>query len=264
MKFTTFCERFFEGDEKTARETVKTYNHKIRKIVKLREKIDVYDLEVEGTHNFALAAGVFVHNSAKQARNRYFQAILPLRGKILNVEKAHLDRILSSKEIKALIIALGTAIADDFRLERLRYHQIIIMSDADVDGAHIRTLLLTLFYRYFKAIVDHGYLYIAQPPLYQIKKGKEVWYAYDEKAKQDLLKKITEPYAIQRYKGLGEMNPEQLWHTTMNPEKRMLKRVTIEDATVADHIFDSLMGKDVLPRKKFIRSYAKMVHNLDI
>ena len=211
-----------------------------------------------------IVEGESAGGSAKQARNRYFQAILPLRGKILNVEKAHLDRILSSKEIKALIIALGTAIADDFRLERLRYHQIIIMSDADVDGAHIRTLLLTLFYRYFKDIVDQGYLYIAQPPLYQIKKGKNIWYAYDEKVKQSLLKKISEPYSIQRYKGLGEMNPEQLWETTMNPEKRMLKRVTIEDASVADHIFDSLMGKDVLPRKKFIRSYAKMVQNLDI
>lgn len=211
-----------------------------------------------------IVEGESAGGSAKQARNRYFQAILPLRGKILNVEKAHLDRILSSKEIKALIIALGTAIADDFRLDKLRYHQIVIMADADVDGAHICTLLLTLFYRYFQPIIEQGYLYIAQPPLYQIKKGKQVWYVYNEAKKEELLKKIQLPYSIQRYKGLGEMNPEQLWNTTMDPEKRMMKQVMISDVVLADHVFDSLMGRDVLPRKKFIRSHAKQVQNLDI
>ena len=211
-----------------------------------------------------IVEGESAGGSAKQARNRYFQAILPLRGKILNVEKAHLPRILESKEIKALIIALGTAIADDFCLDKLRYHRVIIMSDADIDGAHIRTLLLTLFYRYFRPLIEAGYLYIAQPPLYQVRKGKKEWYVYDDKGQEALLKKLEKPYNIQRYKGLGEMNPEQLWETTMNPEKRILRRVTIDDAAQADHIFDSLMGKEVLPRKKFIRSHAKLVQNLDI
>lgn len=211
-----------------------------------------------------IVEGESAGGSAKQARNRAFQAILPLRGKILNVEKAQLHRILESKEIQALIIALGTAIADDFCLDKLRYHRVIIMSDADIDGAHIRTLLLTLFYRYFRPLIEEGYLYIAQPPLYQVRKGKEKWYVYDDKEQATLLKRLEKPYDIQRYKGLGEMNPEQLWETTMNPEKRMLKRVTIDDGAQADHIFDSLMGKDVLPRKKFIRSHAKLVQNLDI
>ena len=264
IRYETICQRFFNNDKDSLKEAVVNFNHRVKKIVELKQKMDVYDLEVEGTHNFALASGIFVHNSAKQARNRYFQAILPLRGKILNVEKAHLDRILSSKEIKALIIALGTAIADDFRLQKLRYHRIIIMSDADVDGAHICTLLLTLFYRYFQPIIEQGYLYIAQPPLYQIKKGKQVWYVYNENQKEELLKKTQKPYSIQRYKGLGEMNPDQLWKTTMDPEKRMLKQVIINDTVLADHVFDSLMGRDVMPRKKFIRSHAKLVQNLDI
>jgi len=202
--------------------------------------------------------------SAKQARNRHFQAILPLRGKILNVEKARLDKILASKEIKALIIALGTAIAEDFDLSKLRYHQIIIMTDADVDGAHIRTLLLTLFYRYFAPVIEKGYLYIAQPPLYRIQKGSQVEYAYTEEEKNKILKKLGEKLSIQRYKGLGEMNPDQLWETTMDPEKRIMKRVTVESAQEADRIFDILMGTDVAPRKKFIQTHAKKVKNLDI
>lgn len=206
--------------------------------------------------------------SAKQARDRRFQAILPLRGKILNVERARLDKILTSQEIRALIIALGCAIAQDFDLSKLRYHKIIIMTDADVDGAHIRTLLLTLFYRYFKPIIENGYLYIAQPPLYRIQKGKLIRYAYSEKEKDEIIREIQkggqEKIEIQRYKGLGEMNPDQLWETTMNPEKRILIKVTIEDAKEADRIFDILMGKEVLPRKKFIQAYAKSVRNLDI
>lgn len=204
--------------------------------------------------------------SAKQGRDRRFQAILPLRGKILNVERARLDKVLSSKEIKALIIAMGAAISDEFNIEKLRYHRIIIMTDADVDGAHIRTLLLTLFYRYFPAIIDGGYLYIAQPPLYKIQKGKSIEYAYTENQKEEILKKFTkmEGVNLQRYKGLGEMNPSQLWETTMDPENRIMYQVNVENAEEADKIFDILMGAEVAPRKRFIQTHAKKVQNLDI
>lgn len=211
-----------------------------------------------------IVEGESAGGSAKQARDRNFQAILPLKGKILNVERVRLNRILSSEEIKSLIIALGTAIADDFDLDKLRYHRVIIMTDADVDGAHIRTLLLTLFYRYFKPLIDQGYLYIAQPPLYQIKKGGKVYYAYTEKEKGEVLKKIDGQPTIQRYKGLGEMNPSQLWETTMDPESRMMLQVTVADAAQADRIFDNLMGREVVLRKKFIQSQAYKVKNLDI
>jgi DNA gyrase subunit B len=206
--------------------------------------------------------------SSKQARDRRFQAILPLRGKILNVERARIDKILSSKEIKALIIAIGTAIADDFNIDKIRYHRIIITTDADVDGSHIRTLLLTFFYRYFKPIIEAGYIYIAQPPLYKIQAGKRIEYAYTEEEKDKVVNKIKKEKSVnislQRYKGLGEMDPEQLWETTMNPEKRVLLRVGIEDAKEADRIFDTLMGDEVMPRKKFIQAHAKKVKNLDI
>lgn len=265
LKLTTFCERFFKGNKKVAYEKIKNYNHKIKKVVKLKEKIDVYDLEIEGTHNFALASGIFVHNSAKQGRDRRFQAILPLRGKILNVEKARLDRALSSKEIKALVIALGTAIAEEFDISKLRYQRIIIMTDADVDGAHIRTLLLTLFYRYFPEVIEKGYLYIAQPPLYRLQKGKKVEYGYTETDKTEIISSFgQEGVSIQRYKGLGEMNPGQLWETTMDPANRVMKQVNVEDGKEADKIFDILMGDEVLPRKKFIQNHAKKVRNLDI
>jgi len=219
--------------------------------------------------------------SAKQGRDRRFQAILPLRGKILNVERARLDKMLASKEIRALVIAMGTAIAEEFDITKSRYHRIIIMTDADVDGAHIRTLLLTLFFRHFPEIIEKGYLYIAQPPLYRIQKGKKVDYAYTEEGKEDLVSKLQgskdsnetkeadsdkkiAKINIQRYKGLGEMNPDQLWETTMNPENRSLGLVTIEDAAEADKIFDILMGVDVSSRKRFIQSRAKTVKNLDI
>jgi len=206
--------------------------------------------------------------SSKQARDRHFQAILPLRGKILNVERARLDKILTSKEVKALIIALGTAVADDFDLSKLRYHRIILMQDADVDGSHIRTLLLTLFYRHFPQIIEGGHLYIAQPPLYKIQTGKNIKYAYNEAEKNKMLvslKKETKiSPSIQRYKGLGEMNPDQLWETTMDPQKRTLLQVTIDNAKEADRIFDILMGNEVFPRKKFIQAHAKSVKNLDI
>jgi DNA gyrase subunit B len=212
-----------------------------------------------------IVEGESAGGSSRQARNRHFQAILPLRGKILNVERARLDKILSSKEIKALIIALGTAVAEDFNIDKARYHRIILMSDADVDGAHIRTLLLTLFYRYFKPLIERGYLYIAQPPLYKIQSGKEVYYAYTEEQKESALKKIgKKPVSVQRYKGLGEMNASELWETTMDPKNRILLQVSVESAREADKIFDILMGDEVLPRRKFIQTYAKKVKNLDI
>jgi DNA gyrase subunit B len=223
--------------------------------------------------------------SSKQGRDRRTQAILPLRGKILNVERARIDRMLASVEIRALVIAMGTAIGDVFDLSKLRYHKIIIATDADVDGAHIRTLLLTLLYRHFKPIIDGGFVYIAQPPLYKITKGKAVAYAYSDKEKESVLKELgvaaadvsenpleTEEVVdeevaaikkstkvnIQRYKGLGEMNPSELWETTMDPARRILKRVNVEDAEAADRIFDILMGTDVPARKSFIQSNAKL------
>ncbi len=238
--------------------------------------------------------------SAKQGRDRGFQAILPLRGKILNVERARLDKMLANNEIKNLVIALGTNIDDQFDITKLRYHRIIIMTDADVDGAHIRTLLLTLFFRHFTDLVKDGYLYIAQPPLYQVKKGSAVRYAYSDEEKAEILAELTKglpatevaevvetpedgedssadanteeespkakagKISIQRYKGLGEMNPEQLWETTMDPKQRLMKRVTVTDAALASETFDMLMGGDVAPRKHFIQTHAKKVENLDI
>ncbi len=202
--------------------------------------------------------------SAKQGRDRQTQAILPLKGKILNVEKAQIHKILKNEEIKTLIISLGTGFGEDFNPEKLRYHKIVIMTDADVDGSHIRTLLLTLFYRYFKTIVEEGHLYIAQPPLYKVKKGKASVYAYNEEELAEALNKFGENAGIQRYKGLGEMNPKQLWDTTLNPETRTLKKVTIEDALLADELFTTLMGDEVEPRRAFIEKHAKEVENLDI
>lgn len=230
--------------------------------------------------------------SAKQGRDRKFQAILPLRGKILNVERARLDKMLANNEVKNLVIALGTNIDDQFDIEKLRYHRIIIMTDADIDGAHIRTLLLTLFFRHFTPLVLNGNLYIAQPPLYQLKKGNASRYAYSEEEKIEIIKEmggeVTEieekeeseieeeqeeqnetkkpstKISIQRYKGLGEMNPEQLWETTMDPKSRIMQQVTVEDAARADKIFDMLMGGDVAPRKNFIQTHAKKVENLDV
>ncbi|KKT24401.1 MAG: gyrase subunit B protein, partial [Candidatus Magasanikbacteria bacterium GW2011_GWA2_43_9] len=236
--------------------------------------------------------------SAKQGRDRHTQAILPLRGKVLNVERARLDKILTNNELKSLIIAMGTNIGEMFEIEKLRYHRIIIMTDADVDGAHIRTLLLTLFFRYFPELIAAGHIFIAQPPLYSIKNGKDMKWFYNEEVLGKYLEKqgisssdleVAEenegdeageaeeaPTAkskekkgkskinIQRYKGLGEMNPEQLWETTMNPENRLLKRVTIDDAEKASEVFDILMGSEVPPRKKFIQTHAKSVKNLDI
>lgn len=333
IRHETICSRFFDGDLKRLEEAVIHYNHRVKSVECIKERMDVYDLEVADTHNFALASGVFVHNSAKMGRDRRTQAILPLRGKILNVERARIDKMLDSEQIKNLVIALGTAIGDVFDLSKLRYHKIIIATDADVDGAHIRTLLLTLFYRYFRPVIDGGYLYIAQPPLYKIQKGKATLYAYNDAEKFDIVgeeawdasarpseeslereetwdasarqrypegiqhrydvtsdesletdgetieeseediitaevegegaAKRTAKVRIQRYKGLGEMNAEELWETTMNPEHRILKQVHIEDAEDADRVFDILMGTDVGSRKSFIQSNAHMA-NLDI
>ncbi|MDO8598731.1 MAG: DNA topoisomerase (ATP-hydrolyzing) subunit B [bacterium] len=243
------------------------------------------------TSEIFIVEGDSAGGSAKSGRNREFQAILPLRGKILNVERARLDKMLANNEIKSLIIALGTNIGEQFEVAKLRYDRIILATDADVDGAHIRTLLMTLFWRYFPQLITDGHLYIAQPPLFRVQVGKDFRYAYSDEERDRVLKEMQEAKAakraekrpakttenaegeelttetkasIQRYKGLGEMNPEQLWETTMDPEKRVLKRVTVDDAQKADAIFDILMGSDVEPRKKFIQTHAKTVKNLDI
>lgn len=202
--------------------------------------------------------------SAKQGRDRRFQAILPLRGKILNAEKARFDKILKNEEIRTLITALGTNIGEDLDISKARYHRIVIMTDADIDGAHIRTLLLTFLYRYMKPLIEAGYVYIAQPPLYKIKKGKKEYYAYSEEEKEEILKELGENAKVQRFKGLGEMNPEQLWQTTMNPERRTIIQVTVENAVLADELFTILMGENVEPRREFIFEYANEVTNLDI
>lgn len=204
--------------------------------------------------------------SAKQGRDRHFQAILPLRGKILNVEKSRLDKILSNNEVRAIITAIGTGIGEDFDISKARYHKIVIMTDADVDGAHIRTLLLTFLYRYMRQILEAGYIYIAQPPLYKIQQGKRIEYAYNDKQLEQILGQLSQQPkpGIQRYKGLGEMNPEQLWETTMNPESRTLLQVRLEDAIEADETFEILMGDKVEPRRNFIEENAIYVKNLDI
>ena len=203
--------------------------------------------------------------SAKQGRNRAFQAILPLRGKILNVEKARLEKILSSETIRNIILALGCGVGDDFNDDKLRYHKIFIMADADVDGAHIRTLLLTLFFRYMPQIIEKGYLYVAQPPLYRVQCGKEVSYCFSDKEMREIQdKNVGKKVEVQRYKGLGEMNAEQLWDTTMNPENRVINRVEVQDAVEADELFGILMGDNVAPRREFIELHGKQVRNLDI
>lgn len=265
LRYETICQRFFENNDKVFQEAILNYNHRIKKIIFLKKQIDVYDLEIPKHHNFALSSGIFVHNSAKQGRDRKFQAILPLWGKALNTEGMRLDKIVGSDKLKDFIIALGMGIGETFNLEKLRYHRIILMADADVDGAHISTLLLTFLFRHLPGVIENGYVYIAMPPLYKIKQGKEVKYVYTDEEKENYLKKIdtSKTFDIQRYKGLGEMNPTQLWETTMNPETRILKKVNIADAQRADEIFRILMGEDVPPRKKFIQTHAHLA-TLDI
>jgi DNA gyrase subunit B len=202
--------------------------------------------------------------SAKQGRNRKFQAILPLKGKILNVEKARVDKMFQNEEITTMITAVGTGVIEEFNIDKIRYHKIIIMTDADIDGAHIRTLLLTFLYRYMQPLIEAGYIYIAQPPLYRVKKGKEEVYVYNDEKLKEVSENMGEGITIQRYKGLGEMNPKQLWETTMDPSKRILLQVTLEDAIKADRIFSILMGDQVEPRRRFIEEHAKEVVNLDV
>ncbi|GBE74362.1 MULTISPECIES: DNA topoisomerase (ATP-hydrolyzing) subunit B [Microcystis] len=267
LRFDSFCDRYFDGDKNKALEAVANYNHRVVAIERLETRFDVYDIEVPHTHNFALASGVFVHNSAKQGRDRRFQAILPLRGKILNIEKTDDAKIYKNTEIQSLITALGLGIkGEDFDPSQLRYHRIVLMTDADVDGAHIRTLLLTFFYRYQKNLIDQGYVYIACPPLYKLERGKNHSYCYSDR---ELQQKIAEfpsnaNYTIQRFKGLGEMMPQQLWDTTMNPETRTLKRVEIEDAAKAEELFTILMGDRVAPRREFIETHGSRLNLTDL
>lgn len=267
LRFDSFCDRYFDGDKNKALEAVSNYNHRVVAIERLETRFDVYDIEVPHTHNFALASGVFVHNSAKQGRDRRFQAILPLRGKILNIEKTDDAKIYKNTEIQSLITALGLGIkGEDFDPSQLRYHHIVLMTDADVDGAHIRTLLLTFFYRYQKNLIDQGYVYIACPPLYKLERGKNHSYCYSDR---ELQQKIAEfpsnaNYTIQRFKGLGEMMPQQLWDTTMNPETRTLKRVEIEDAAKAEELFTILMGDRVAPRREFIETHGSRLNLTDL
>jgi DNA gyrase subunit B len=218
-----------------------------------------------------LVEGDSAGGSAKMGRDRQFQAILPVKGKILNVQKSRIDKVLSNEEIRAMLTAIGTGVGEEqFKLEDARYHKIIIMTDADVDGAHIRTLLLTFFYTQLRPLIEAGYIYIAQPPLYRIAKGKEEYYAYNDRERDEVFKRIGNGAAakskinLQRYKGLGEMNPEQLWKTTMDPESRTILRVEIEEAVNASLLFEKLMGDEVEPRRQFIEENAKYVRNLDV
>jgi len=261
----TTIEKFFDSDDELVR-AVNAHNHQVVSVDHPDETADVYDIEVPGTHNFALEAGVFVHNSAKQGRNPEFQAILPIKGKILNVEKHRLDRILENDEIRSMITAIGTGIGDEFDIEEARYEKIILMTDADVDGAHIRTLLLTFFYRHMQELLEYGYVYAARPPLYRIRYRGETYDAMTEAERDRIVAEVCDgnPTQVQRFKGLGEMNPQQLWDTTMDPENRRLKQIAIEDAAAADKMFSVLMGDAVEPRKEFIKQHAPEAEWVDI
>ena len=261
----TTVEKFFE-DESALLDAVEAHNHTVESVEHPDETEDVYDIEVPGTHNFALESGVFVHNSAKQGRDRRNQAILPIKGKILNVERHRLDRILENDEIRSLITAIGAGIGEEFDIEDTRYEKIILMTDADVDGAHIRTLLLTLFYRHMKPLLEAGYVYAAQPPLYRVRYRGETYDAMTEAERDRIVEEKCDgnPTQVQRFKGLGEMNPDQLWETTMDPDNRILKQIAIEDAAAADKMFSVLMGDAVEPRKQFIKEHARDAEWVDI
>ena len=259
LSMKTFCSRFFNNNPELMLESVKNYNHKIKSTEWINKKIDVYDLEVPNTHNFALASGIFVHNSAKMARNKELQAILPLKGKILNVEKAASSKTLSSEEITNLITAIGTGVGEQFDTNNLRYGKIVIMTDADVDGQHIMTLLLTFFFRFMPQLIENGNVYAALPPLYRVRK-KEDHYVYSDEELKKVIKEFNvseSSGAVTRFKGLGEMSADQLWETTMNPKNRKIKKIYIEDAVEADATFSMLMGDDVQARKEFIQENAK-------
>src|SRR6266568_5071999 len=248
----------FEGQTK-----MKLGNSEVKGIVEsiVYEKLTEFFNETPKVAEICIGKAVL----AKQGRRREFQAILPLRGKILNVEKARLDQMLKNEEIRTLITAIGAGLGEEFNLAKVRYHRIVTMADADVDGQHITTLLLTLFFRYTRPLIDAGYVYIAQPPLYKIRKGKETFYAYTEKQREDFAKQLGDKgVTYQRYKGLGEMNAEELWETTMDPERRIFRQVTIDDAAAADALFSVLMGEAVEPRRQYIQDHAKEVVNLDI
>ncbi len=260
LKFTTLVKRFFEGNIELTIHAAQHYNHKITKIEKLNEKIDVYDLEVPKTHNFALSSGIFVHNSAKQGRDRKYQAVLPLRGKIINSHKYRIDRVLANQEFKDIVTALGVGIGETLNTANLRYHKVVIMADADVDGSHIRALILTLLFRFFKPLIEQGYVYVAQPPLFKVEVGKERYYVLSELEKNKLVKSAEskgKKVSTNRFKGLGEMDAQQLWETTMDPAQRVLKRVNMTDAEDAEKVFEMLMGVEVPPRRRFIQKYAK-------
>lgn len=252
---------FDNNDVEEMLESVNKVNHKIKSIEFLTKKIDVYDIEVPNTHNFALASGIFVHNSAKMARNKENQAILPLRGKILNVEKSSPMKSLSSEEIANMITVIGTGVGEQFDLEKLRYSRVIIMSDADVDGEHIKTLLLTFFFRFMPKLIENGNIYVALPPLFRVRKNKD-YYVYSEDELDKTIKELNATN-VTRFKGLGEMSSNQLWDTTMNPKTRKIKKIFISDAVEADHTFSMLMGDDVPSRRAFISENAKEA-NLDI
>jgi len=264
LRYERLLQEHFEGDEEWMHEAAANLNCKVVAVRRLAERRDVYDITVGHSHNFALAAGVFVHNSAKQGRDRTFQAILPLRGKVLNVEKARLTKLLDNAELKSIITAVGTGIREEFTPEKLRYHKLIIMADADVDGAHICTLLLTFFYRYLRTLIENGYVYIAKPPLYQVKEGKKTLYLYTDEELERFRAENDGRFSLKRFKGLGEMNPKELWETTMNPERRILKKVEIRDALEADEIFSTLMGNDVALRRDFIWENSDKITALDI
>ncbi|MGA3296885.1 MAG: DNA topoisomerase (ATP-hydrolyzing) subunit B [Candidatus Bathyarchaeia archaeon] len=266
LRYNRLLEQYYAGNQKMMFEAAANVNCKIKTVIPMVERIDVYDISVDHTHNFALAAGIFVHNSAKQARDRRTQAILPLRGKILNVEKHGFSRILDNNEIRALVTAIGTGIGEGFNAGNLRYGKIVLLTDADVDGAHIRTLLLTFLYRHMPHLIEAGNVFIAQPPLYRIRKGDKIFNAMNEKERKRIVEQELKgkPDLVQRFKGLGEMNPRELWDTTMNPSSRTLLNVTVEDAAEADKVFSTLMGDVVEPRRQFIQENADEVDWLDI